>query len=57
MSAVEAEVTVIVTHALNCADQSAVESIESPFKLGPLDLLAFPAVPVDNVFCLSQSFQ
>lgn len=44
------EVLIIGEHPVSCASREVVEKLQSPFNLGPLDLLAFHAVPVDNVF-------
>ena len=40
----------VAQHPLQCANESSVASLESPFKLGPLDELVFPFVPIQNVF-------
>lgn len=37
-------------HHIHCADATAVTALESPFRLGALDALVFPFVPIENVF-------
>ncbi|GAA86663.1 hypothetical protein RIB2604_01703770 [Aspergillus luchuensis] len=44
------QVQVISRHPLQCASETAVSVLESPFELGPLDHMVLPFVPVDAVF-------
>lgn len=40
----------VAQYSLQCANEASVASLESPFKLGPLDELVLPFVPIQNVF-------
>lgn len=40
----------VAQHSLQCANEASVASLKSPFKLGPLDELVFPFIPIENVF-------
>ncbi|ODM21532.1 hypothetical protein SI65_02376 [Aspergillus cristatus] len=44
------KVQVTAHHAIHCADPTAVATLESPFRLGPIDALVIPFVPIKNVF-------
>lgn len=44
------EVQVSARHHIRCADATAVAALESPFRLGALDALVFPFVPIANAF-------
>ncbi|KAI2857799.1 hypothetical protein CBS12448_6359 [Aspergillus niger] len=44
------QVTVIARYPLQCASKTAISALESPVKLGPLDHMVLPFVPVDAVF-------
>lgn len=44
------QVQVISRHPVQCASETATSVLESPFKLGPLDHMVLPFVPVDAVF-------
>ncbi|KAL6054710.1 Transferase [Balamuthia mandrillaris] len=43
-------VTLIARRALHCADGESLAGLESPFRLGPLDQLVLPFVPIAVVF-------
>ncbi|KAA8910845.1 hypothetical protein TRICI_004033 [Trichomonascus ciferrii] len=43
-------VEVIERYDLQCEDEGKVAELEDPYKLGALDALNFPFVPVENVF-------
>lgn len=40
----------VAQYSHQCANEASVASLESPFKLGPLDELVFPSVPIQNIF-------
>lgn len=40
----------VAQYSLQCANEASVASLESPFKLGPLDEFVLPFVPIQNVF-------
>ncbi|OJJ74368.1 hypothetical protein ASPBRDRAFT_118736 [Aspergillus brasiliensis CBS 101740] len=44
------QVAIIARYPLRCASETAAASLESPYKLGPLDHMVLPFVPVDAVF-------
>ncbi|GKZ31871.1 hypothetical protein AbraIFM66950_000782 [Aspergillus brasiliensis] len=44
------QVAVIARYPLRCASETAAASLESPFRLGPLDHMVLPFGPVDAVF-------
>ena len=44
------QVKVMTRHTLQCARVSVVSSLNAPFKLGPLDQLVSPSIPVAVVF-------
>lgn len=48
------QVTATARHVLQCTNGEAVASLESPFKLGPMDHLVFPFVPIEAVFVYKQ---
>lgn len=49
-SSTTAAVTVAARFPLQCADEASLRSLESPVRLGPLDHLAHPSVPIAVVF-------
>lgn len=46
----QASIHTVAQYRLQCANEASVISLESPFKLGPLDELVLPFVPIENVF-------
>lgn len=44
------KVEVIAKYLLQCANKSAVAALGSPFKLGPIDQMVLPFVPIEVVF-------
>jgi hypothetical protein len=49
------QVEVVERHVLKCADGDRVAELETPYKLGVLEDLIFPFVPVENVFVYRQT--
>lgn len=43
-------VHVAAQYPLHCANEASVTALESPFKLGPLDELVYPFVPIECLF-------
>lgn len=45
-------IQVTAVHPVYCADKTAIDAIESPFRLGPFDLQGYGSVPLDilNVY-------
>lgn len=50
MGSSPAQVQVTARHILRCTNEDAVAALESPFKLGPINHLVFPFVPIEAVF-------
>ncbi|KAK0485716.1 transferase [Armillaria novae-zelandiae] len=48
-------VSVISQHTVRCANEGSWTSLESPFRLGPLDQLVAPFVPIAVVFVYAPS--
>lgn len=48
-------VTVISRHTVHCANEGSWTSLDSPFRLGPLDQLVAPSVPIAVVFVYTSS--
>lgn len=48
-------VSVILQHTVRCANEGSWTSLESPFRLGPLDQLVAPSVPIAVVFVYAPS--
>lgn len=44
----------VAQYPIQCANEVSVTSLESLFKLGPLDDVVFPFVPIENVFVYRQ---
>ncbi|KAJ5470035.1 hypothetical protein N7530_007392 [Penicillium desertorum] len=40
----------VAQYPIQCADEASVTALESPFKLGPLDELVLPFVPIQTLF-------
>lgn len=40
----------VAQYLLQCANEASVTALESPFKLGPLDELVLPVVPIECLF-------
>ncbi|KAK0455065.1 transferase family-domain-containing protein [Armillaria borealis] len=48
-------VSVISRHTVRCANEGSWTSLDSPFRLGPLDQLVAPSVPIAVVFVYTSS--
>ncbi|KAK9319084.1 hypothetical protein V1517DRAFT_333695 [Lipomyces orientalis] len=48
------QVRVTSRHTLRCANEATLATIESPFKLGPMDQLVLPFVPIAVVYVYKQ---
>ncbi|KAL4769059.1 transferase [Aspergillus nidulans var. acristatus] len=44
----------VARFSLQCSKEASVTSLESPFKLGPMDELVLPFVPIENLFVYRQ---
>lgn len=49
------QVQITAQYNLQCASKAAVTTVESPFKLGPLDELVFASVPIECVYVYKKS--
>ncbi|KAJ4297402.1 hypothetical protein N0V88_004323 [Collariella sp. IMI 366227] len=48
-------VTIVARNVIHCADPQKLKTLPSPFKLGPLDYVAFAALPIDLVWVYESS--
>ncbi|RSH95529.1 hypothetical protein EHS25_000621 [Saitozyma podzolica] len=54
MTVPSSSVTVVTSEVVRCANNASYETLSSPFRLGPLDTLVAPFIPVAAVFVYRQ---